>query len=153
MNKTLKAYWHIHHMELWDFARGGPIEWRIDYIKGHKPKKEIPRRLRLLKEIKGEVPEKVVKAFLAFSKIGRAYNKAWRGPRKMTTRFRDSYWKSQAAFEKARQKANGYMEQLHKAECKRCTWDGRTIFPDRTLPPPAFTIFTTFGAKKPGSKP
>ena len=58
---NLTVAWHVHHEILWEVLTK-PIENRIAYIKSDKPKHEQETRLRLLKPIKGPLPEKLTKA-------------------------------------------------------------------------------------------
>jgi len=100
----MKAYWHIHHDKLLEFS--GNIDKRIEYIKYGKPTEEIELRLRLLKPVKGKLPDAVIKVWAV-------WEKAW------------------AACDETIQKYQSKIEALHTLECPDCPWDGETIFPER----------------------
>jgi len=53
-------YWHPNHDILLKWTTE-PIENRIAYIKNNKPAHEIKTRLRLLKPVRGKLPEAVDK--------------------------------------------------------------------------------------------
>ena len=114
----MKAYWHIHHDKLLEFS--GNIDKRIEYIKYGKPTEEIELRLRLLKPVKGKLPDAVIKVWAAYEKARAAYEKALAAC--------DKAW---AACDEAIQKYQSKIETLHTLECPGCPWDGETIFPER----------------------
>ena len=58
---NIKYAWHVHHEKLWEVLTE-PIKNRIAYIKENKPPAEQATRLRLLKLIKGPLPDKMTKA-------------------------------------------------------------------------------------------
>ncbi len=148
----MKAYWHIHHDALLEFATE-PIENRVAYIKHSKPKNEIALRLGLLKPVKGTLPANLDKAWAArakardaYTKAGDAYDKAWGAHTKAWDTYTkagdahakardayakagDAYTKAWDAYTKAWDACRLKIEALHKKECKRCPWDGKTIFP------------------------
>lgn len=132
MTKALeKAYWHIHHEVLLEFATE-PIENRIAYIKAKKPADEVPIRLRLLHEVKGKLPLRVVRARAACNKAEAAYNKAEVSYNKAWA----DYDKAMVAFDKAEAAYNKALsskaiQALHAKECPNCPWDGTTIFPEK----------------------
>ena len=65
----LQVAWHIHHGILWE-PLTEPIENRIAYIKSNKPTHEQATRLRLLKKIKGPLPDPIThKAMAALHQI------------------------------------------------------------------------------------
>jgi hypothetical protein len=79
---VMKFYWHINHDVL--FGCSDNIQQRVEFIKGYKPEEEIPIRLRLLREIKGQLPWRLVDALLLcedikiiFQHIDRAAGVAW----------------------------------------------------------------------------
>lgn len=105
--------WHFHHDTLvepvrptWrdrgDLLTGlairRAIQDRVNYIKQEKDPAEHARRLRLLKPVVGQLPERFVHAVEAASPYS-GVRVAWRD-----------------------------VLALHKQECKRCPWNGRTIF-------------------------
>ena len=100
MKKTIFA-WHIHHDVLVEPLRE-PIKNRIEYIKRNKPKNEVDLRLRLLKVVKGKLPD-------GYDKALEAYGKAWE------------------AYFNANKESRKEVEMLHKKECG-CGWNGKTIF-------------------------
>jgi len=109
-------YWHIHHDVL-----VGPltktIENRIAFIKEQKLEHERETRLRLMRPVKGRLPDAVVEAWYAYLKAGNAYDKlsaAWR------------------TYDKALADHKDKIEALHAKECPNCPWNGETIFPENT---------------------
>jgi len=143
-------YWHIHH-EIICEPLTEPLQNRLDYIREHKPKREVETRLRLIAPVTVELPAALVKAGVAYVKAGAAYVKA--GVAYSTARAayvtalaaydkagaaHDKAWaaydKAQAAYLKARTDAAPELERLHALDCPAalagtCPWDGTTIFP------------------------
>jgi len=93
-------YWHIHHDILAE-PLTEPIENRIRFIKNNKPYHEVETRLRLMKPVRGKLPE--------LDKAGAEFVKA------------------SAEWDKAR--ADPAVLSLHAKECPNCPWNGRTILP------------------------
>ena len=145
-------YWHIHHTRLLETLTE-PIENRTAYIKANKPTEEIPTRLRLMKPVRGKLPDTLTKAAVAYSKVWVTHRKArvtrdktWVALNKAWVAY-DKAWaayaKAQAAFYRARVALNKAgvainkteatyqpeIEALHLLECPDCPWDGATIFP------------------------
>ena len=114
MKKTIFA-WHIHHDVLVEPLRE-PIKNRIEYIKRNKPKNEVDLRLRLLKVVKGKLPDGYDKALEAYGKAWEAYGKAL-----------EAYGKAWEAYFNANKESRKEVEMLHKKECG-CGWNGETIF-------------------------
>jgi len=142
----MKAYWHIHHDVLVEFS--GDIEERIRYIKTHKPAKEVPLRLRLLKPVQGKLPDTVIKAgvtnheaSVARDKARVAYDKAWvtrDKTRASCDKAGAAYYEASMARDKAGAVLNetldahqSEIEALHAQECPDCPWNGKTIFPGK----------------------
>jgi len=141
---NLQFYWHIHHKVLVE-PLTEPIENRIAFIKENKPKHEVELRLRLMKPVKGKLPEAVVEAAEAYDraeeaydKAGKVYNKAWKAlDETVSGEAREAYKKGREARDKA---WKAYLkvvsdhaeeiEALHAKECPDCPWSGQTIFPD-----------------------
>ena len=129
MKNPKGLFWHVHHDVLCEWSNN--IEERIDYIKKNKPEGEIETRLRLLKAVKGKLPEE-------FYKANKAWYKAWDEANKARNKARNKENKAWYEANKARDKAykarNKYkneIEALHKNECPDCPWNGRTIFPKK----------------------
>jgi len=144
--------WHLHHGVLCELLTE-PAANRIDYIVSSKPKKGQATRLRLIRAIRGELPEALVKAGAAYvkaqdayAKAQDAYDKAWAAYDKAWVAYvkaRAAYVKARAAYDKAREAydkawaatgkaqdaAQPALTALHAIECPKCPWDGRTIFP------------------------
>ena len=78
-----------------------PIKKRREQIKVNKSDSEQALRLRLLKKVKGKIPDSIT-------------NKVW-------SDYIDSH-----RYDLTNKKA---IIKLHKKECKNCPWDGYTIFP------------------------
>ena len=75
--QKLKWYWHIHHDILLE-PLVERIENRIKYIKENKPQNEIETRLKLLKPVRGKIPDKAVVAWKDLNRAYEDYDKAWR---------------------------------------------------------------------------
>jgi len=130
--------WHVHHDVLIE-PLVQPIEDRIAYIKEHKPEQERERRLRLLKPVKGQLPQPVVAAAAVFN-AQKACDKAWEAHIKARTacccdKARETYEKAQEAYDKAWEAYGKALSDnlpaikaLHEQECPDCPWDGQSIF-------------------------
>lgn len=116
----LRAYLHIHHKVLWEWATE-PIENRIEYIKREKPEHERPTRLRLLKEIPlDRIPPELVAAWEKYVAAGKKYDAA---------AVREQWVAAREKYDAAVEKYAPQMEALHRELCPDCPWDGHTIFP------------------------
>ena len=131
---TSGMFWHIHHGVLCEWTND--IQERIDYIRKSKPQDEIKTRLRLMKPVKGELPDKFVKALEVFNIarkayhknfIWEAYDKTWKALDK-TWKARNKTWeafdKRQEAYDKAREACKPQLEALHMKECGCKEWNG-----------------------------
>jgi len=100
-----KFYWHIHHDVLLE-PLTEPLKNRIKFIKENKPKDEIELRLKLLKPVRGKLPDEIIKAGRAYDKAGKIYDKTLK-------------------------KYSKEINELHEKECPNCPWDSKqqTIFP------------------------
>jgi len=154
-----KAYWHIHHDILMEFATE-PIRNRRKFIRKHKSYHEMETRLRLIRPVKGSLPRVVikagaarVKAWVACEKARVAYykakvayvkarvadDKAWAAYTEARVAYETvgaAYAKAYAAYTEARvayfkvlKDNKAEIEALHAKECPNCPWDGDTIFP------------------------
>ena len=102
--------WHVHHQTLVEQLRDPDgLAERQGYIKGEKPRSEQARRLRLLKVVKNQELLGILKAGLEA-----AFN--------LPAVPRDMRLKVRAGIRRA-------LNVLHAHECKKCPWNGRTIFP------------------------
>ena len=101
--------WHVHHDKLCERLTE-PIESRIECIRDNKPKNEIDTRLRLLKVVKDQA-----RAERALKK----YNAIVSKPRSDYDAIESKAW------------SDSGLDALHKKECKKCPWDGKTIFPKK----------------------
>lgn len=129
----MKLYWHIHHDILFEFATE-PIQNSIDYINNCKPMNEVPIRLKLLKPVKGKLPEEVERALVDLNKARAALDKA--PPYLVDEALVDWVDKALVDLDKARtnlykvfKKYEKEINALHVQECEKdCPWDGNTIF-------------------------
>ena len=115
--KTLEFCWHIHHDTLME-PLIEPIENRIEYIKGNKPKNEIELRLKLLKPVEGELPKEFIEA--------------WQKYREARQKYEEARQKYEEAWQKCVEERDGpQIFALHEKECPNCPWDEerKTIFP------------------------
>ena len=101
--------WHVHHRMLVEQLRGPDgLAARQGYIKGEKPPKERARRLRLLKVVKNQ-------ELLAGLKAGSPL----------------AYVLPDDTRKVIRRGLTRAINALHAHECKKCPWDGKTIFPTK----------------------
>jgi len=115
IKKKIIFCWHIHHGVLIE-PLTEPLRTKIKYIKENKSKDEIELSLKLLKPVKGKLPQKLIEAGKAYIESWPAYDKA----RKAYSKAREAYGEA----EKAHQKE---INILHKKECPGCPWNGRII--------------------------
>ncbi len=141
--------WHIHHDVLVE-PLTEPIEARAEYIRAHKPEHERATRLRLMKPVRGSLPE-VAKARAKRDKADAEWAKAVAERDKADAELAKAraawdkanaeWYKTYTEWDKARvewDKADAECDKvcflpsvlkLHAKECPNCPWDGRTIFP------------------------
>ena len=128
----MKNYWHVHHEILCESSDN--IEERVAYIKNNKSIEEMAVRLRLLREVKGELPKAYKTACKAYYDAWKSCNDAWKSYKDARKSYNDA-WKSYndagTACEDAGEACKEEIEELHKKECPACPWDGFTIFPDK----------------------
>ena len=148
-------YWHIHHDTLCEGTYN--IKERIAYIKKHKPKKEIPTRLRLMTPVlhPEKLPKKFSEVLDAFTKAQKIYIEAHDAfyadyikarnasakasiaiPKDACAKTYAAYIKAFKAYSKVQEACieafttyATQLEELHKKEHPNCPWDGKTIFP------------------------
>ena len=125
----MKNYWHIHRGILCELSDN--IEERIEYIKNNKPAGEIELRLRLLREVKGKLPEACETAREAYNTTQEAYNVALEACKTALEACKTA-WRAYnvalGAYNVALETCKEEIEVLHKKECPDCPWDGHTIF-------------------------
>ena len=136
---TPEPFWHIHHNTLFEWTYE-PIERRIEYIQAYKPEHEQATRLRLLKPVRGKLPDTLIQAEAVHGQARAAYNQtraAFAQAESYVTAqagvVLDQAWatygQAKAAYDQACQTCLPAIEALHAQECPECPWDGRTIFP------------------------
>lgn len=113
--KQKGLFWHVHHDELAEFCFDRTE--RVDSIVGMKPRREIARRIRLLRPVHGNLPSGVAEAVKDCEKAALA--DSFRTKAACDVRLRRSISENSFA-----------MIKLHRAECRRCPWNGHTIFPN-----------------------
>ena len=140
----IKFYWHIHHDILLE-PLTEPLKNRIEYIKNNKSKSEIELRLKLLKPVKGKLPDEVIKAGEVYYKAQETSGKVWEAYYK-TWKASDKSWEASVkawevyakvwetrdearrTYDKTLKKYSKEINILHKKECPNCPWNGKTIF-------------------------
>ena len=142
-----KFYWHIHHDILLE-PLTEPLKNRIEYIKNNKSKNEIELRLKLLKPVKGKLPDEVIKAGEVYYKVQETSDKSWEAYYK-SWEASDKSWEASVkawevyakawetrdeagrAYTKILKKYSKEINELHEKECPNCPWDSKqqTIFP------------------------
>ena len=142
-------YWHVHHDILleWCYDYGE----RVKFIKNYKPKNEIKTRLKLLKPVKGKLPQELVEAGQKYEEAQQKYNEAGQKYNEARQKYNEARQKCDEAWLKykeagqkyneawleyyeARQKYNEALaknkkkiEALHKKECGCREWNGKRI--------------------------
>ena len=137
---AIKFAWHVHHGILVE-PLTEPLSVRRQYIHENKPANEIQLRLRLLRRVRGRLPDKFVEAGKAYVEAEKASDeaekasdedrKAYVEARKAwdaACKARDAAWK---AYQQTVQDNAAAITALHTTECPDCPWDGTTIFPSR----------------------
>ena len=142
-----KFYWHIHHDILLE-PLTQPLKNRIEYIKNNKSKNEIKLRLKLLKPVRGKLPDEVIKVGEAYykaqetsDKARKDYYKVWETsdkPWEAYVKTWEAYIKAKEARGKAREiydktlkKYSKEINELHEKECPNCPWQNGTIFSNK----------------------
>ena len=117
--------WHGHHAEYLISAIPS-LEKRITEIKETKDPAEQPTRLRLIRMVKGELPQEFIEIGEAYIQAGEAYVQAWEA----YIQARGPYIQAWKAYIQAYRQYLPEIEALHAKECvPDCPWDGHTIFP------------------------
>ena len=129
----IKFYWHLHHDKLVE-PLTKPIKNRIQYIKKHKPKETIKLRLKLLKPVRGKLPQELVKVWQKRDEAWKKRDEAEKKYEEARKKFEEAEEKYYEAWEKYNEAEEKYKPQtlaLHKKECPNCPWDEKqqTIFP------------------------
>ena len=125
----MKYYWHVHHDILCESS--GNIEERIEWIKNNKPQEEIELRLRLLREVKGKLPEAYKTAQEAYKITWNAYKMTWNTYKTAQEAYKtaqEAYKITCKAYETIWKAYKEEIEKLHKKECPGCPWNDSTIF-------------------------
>ena len=127
-------YWHVHHDVLCEWCYD--YEERVRFVKECKPTGEVETRLRLMQPVRGDLPERWVKAGAQYAKVYAESEKAWAEPA-LTEREikrgqlawigREKAWEE---YKKAQGECMTETEALHRVQCPGCPWDGKTIFPE-----------------------
>ena len=143
---TVTIAWHVHHRILIE-PLTEPIEVRRQYIRDTKPPEEQELRLRLLAELRGSLPDPVMRAAAAYVKAHEACRNAraaWRNADADRAKACAAWNKAYADWRKADAECRPAeaawvnvladhapaIEAIHAQECPDCPWDGRTIFPE-----------------------
>ena len=124
----MSLYWHVHHDILLE-PLTEPIEVRREYIRSKKPEHERELRLRLLKRIRGPLPDNIemlaIDCIRMWDAFVAACAKGWG-----TADAISAYDKAWLDHVKAIRDHRVEIEKLHRQECPECPWDGKTIFLD-----------------------
>ena len=118
--------WHIHHDTLLEWSKE-PLHLRAKFIKAVKPEKEIEARLRLMRPVKGKLPDEVTGAYgVAEEATARAWWTAtWDVGDTLAIAAR-----TQGKLKEIISNNRKAIEELHRKECPDCPWNGETIFPE-----------------------
>ena len=135
-------YWLLHH--------DTPIEWtdnideRWDYVCKHKPKEELPVRLKWMRPVKGQLPKALDDAYKAYFDARKACNDAWKAyndackayfearkayndARKALDDARKAYDDACKAYDDACKAYEPEIDALMTKELPGCPWDGRSL--------------------------
>jgi tetratricopeptide (TPR) repeat protein len=158
---TKGFFWHVHHSELlleWSDDIGeriayvkrekpaDEVETRLRLMKPVRG--PLPGKITEAQDALNKAQEAKCKAQDAYGKAQGGYLKDWEDRHKAQDAFNkaqeacdkarrawDRAWKARNKAWDARDKAiedNSHaIEALHRRECPRCPWNGRTIFPDK----------------------
>ena len=154
MNKPARIIafaWHVHHGTLLG-ALTESLEARAEYIRQYKSWEEIPLRLRLLKEMEGELPALLAQAGEARDQAEKAYDQAKKAcdqaekaydqageardqageardqAGKACDQAREAYIQAEEAYVQAEEDCQSEIKAMHVKECSDCPWNGKTIF-------------------------
>lgn len=146
-----KLAWHVHHDVVVEPVLA-PLEERREQIRDCKPEAEVPLRLRLLKEVRGNLPDAVEQAALAACQawaaclLARAAHRSTWAACLLASAARELakdafqeasaaygladavYGKAQVAYGRALRDNMPAVLALHAVECPDCPWDGQSIF-------------------------
>ncbi len=133
-------YWHVHHNILCVYCYDEAE--RIKAIKETKPFNEIKTRLRLLKRIRGKLPDTFLKAYKNYREADKNWQEAYKNRQEADKNCLGAYKNYQEAdkncleayknYRKAYKNCLPFLEKLHKKECGCKEWDGsELIFPGK----------------------
>lgn len=114
-------FWHVHHNKLCEWCYNE--QERIDYIKKEKPKEEVESRLKLLKKLKGKLPEEFIEAWKKSNEAWKKYKEA----REKAIEAREKANEAWEKFDEAWEKYKPKIESLHKKECGCKYWNGKKL--------------------------
>lgn len=139
--------WHVHHDIIVE-PLTEPIEVRQQYIRDTKPTGEVETRLRLLRRVKGQLPEVYIQAGEVYVHVGKVFDQAKEVCDQAEeacvqegdtyNQARDVYVQAEEVYDHAGEVCDQVgaayeqeINELHRLECPNCPWDGRTIFPQQ----------------------
>ena len=127
-----KFYWHLHHDVLLE-PLTEPLKNRIEYIKESKPKNEIELRLKLLKPVRGKLPDEIIKVGEAYYKAQETSDKA----RKTYYKAWETYYKMDETYNEAKEACDKIGEAYDKTgetynEAKEVYNEAKKVY-DKTL--------------------
>ena len=123
--KKLIWVWHCHHDVLLE-PLTEPLKNRIKFIKENKPKDEIKLRLKLLKPVRGKLPEEFIEACQKYVEARQKYDE-------VEQKYNEEYDEARQKYDEMWQEYGLQIEALHKKECPDCSWNSKrqTIFPKK----------------------
>ena len=123
-----KFYWHVDPNRLVEPIMDS-LEKRIKYLK-YMQRKGTEILLKLMREVRGELPELYRQAWKNYERAYEAYERAGAVFLPLETQAKvvhnlESAWEDcLLAFDSCAEEINA----LHKIECPDCPWDGKSIF-------------------------
>lgn len=128
-------YWHAYHHPRLLFLVDD-YDARVNIIKTTKPKNEQEDRLRWFKEVAGQLPVELIKAFQAQFKANQVWFKSQQvfiETNPAIIKAEQVFIQATRGFRKIYRKHLPAIEKLHTEECPNCTWDGmKLVFEKRT---------------------
>jgi len=144
-----KWYWHLDPYLLCDLTE--PPEILISYLKRNtSKKKENELMLRLLKQVKGKLPQEFKEVYEAQYKelkkaketrdkelnkineilekeLEKVYEAQYKAEEELNKVWYEAQDNAKKALDKERKTYKIEIEALHKLECPNCTWNGKSI--------------------------
>jgi hypothetical protein len=124
MKKNRGWTWWCHHGMMLEYCTD--FADRVDYVKTHKLKSEIPARLNAFRFVKGKLPTKFLKAYKTRKKASITYDKAYAAYCKAYMAYDKAhvaYGEAYTAYNEAYAASQPQIRALFEKECPDIEWD------------------------------